>query len=244
MKGCDTFLMSIISDNTSLIQFCHRLSKSAYITVDTEFIREKTYWPKLCLVQLANESEAKAIDVLAEGINLDPLLELMTNSNVLKVFHAARQDLEIFFNLTKKVPYPFFDTQIAAMVCGFGDSVSYEALVRGILDTDMDKSSQFTDWSVRPLTSKQINYAIGDVTHLLPIYKWLTTKINANNRYEWLEEEIAKLSDKKLYLAVPEEAWRRIKTRKTTPRFLALLRELAAWRELEAQKRDLPRSRI
>ncbi len=236
--------MPIITDNNSLAEFCQRLSKSTYVAVDTEFIRERTYWPKLCLVQLANDDEAQAIDVMVDGINLQPLLDLMANEDVVKVFHAARQDLEIFFKLAKKLPFPLFDTQIAAMVCGFGDSVGYETLVNAIVGEPIDKSSQFTDWSARPLTQKQIDYALGDVTHLRTIYRTLKAKISATKRHNWLNEEFDKLTDQNIYLAPPREAWRRIKIRNPKSRFLAILRELAAWREVEAQNRDLPRNRI
>jgi len=236
--------MSIITDNESLAEFCRRLSGSDYVAIDTEFMREKTYWPKLCLVQLASDEEAHAIDAMVDGIDLQPLLDLMANERVIKVFHAARQDLEIFFKLAKKLPFPLFDTQIAAMVCGFGNSVGYDSLVKEIIGEPVDKSSQFTDWSARPLTQKQINYALGDVTHLRTIYKTLKAKISETKRNEWLNEELDKLTDQNIYLAPPREAWRRIKTRNTKPRFLAILREVAAWREVEAQNRDLPRNRI
>jgi ribonuclease D len=239
-----TFSMSIITDFDSLKEFCHRLSKSTYVTVDTEFIREKTYWPQLCLVQLANEEEAKVIDTMAEGLDLAPLLDLMANKNVLKVFHAARQDLEIFYKLSNKLPQPIFDTQIAAMVCGFGDSVGYETLVNSIIGEPIDKSSRFTDWAARPLTEKQVAYALGDVTYLRIIYETLETKLSESGRNEWLKEEISKLTDEKIYSAPPREAWRRLKVRNPKPRILAILQELAAWRETEAQKRDMPRNRI
>jgi len=236
--------MSIITDFDSLTEFCHRLSKSTYVTVDTEFIREKTYWPQLCLVQLANEKEAKVIDAMAEGLDLTPLLDLMANKNVLKVFHAARQDLEIFYKLANKLPQPIFDTQIAAMVCGFGDSVGYETLVNSIIGEPIDKSSRFTDWAARPLTEKQVAYALGDVTYLRIIYETLEAKLSESGRNEWLTEEISNLTDEKIYRAPPLEAWRRLKVRNPKPRILAILQELAAWRETEAQKRDLPRNRI
>jgi len=239
-----TFSMSIIKDSISLAEFCRRLSKSEYVTVDTEFIREKTYWPQLCLVQLANEREAKVIDAKAKDIDLTPLLKLMENQSVIKVFHAARQDLEIFYKLAKKLPNPIFDTQVAAMVCGFGDSVGYETLVNNIVGESIDKSSRFTDWSVRPLSEKQIAYALGDVTHLRIIYETLKDQLFRTEREEWLKEEIDKLTDERIYLAPPHEAWRRLKVRNPKPRILAILQELAAWRETEAQKHDLPRNRI
>jgi ribonuclease D len=239
-----TPIMSIIKDTEALVEFCNNLSQSDYITVDTEFIREKTYWPQLCLVQLANEVDAKVIDVLAPELDLTPLLNLMLNDNVLKVFHAARQDLEIFYKLAKQLPKPIFDTQVAAMVCGFGDSVGYETLVNNIVGKAIDKSARFTDWSLRPLTEKQVAYALGDVTHLREVYESLRTKLSTTGRDGWLEEELDKLTDEGIYLASPTEAWRRLKVRNPKPRILAILRELAAWRELEAQKRDLPRNRI
>ena len=239
-----TFVMSIITDSASLAEFCHRLSNSDYVTVDTEFIREKTYWPQLCLVQLANKKEAKVIDTMAENLDLNPLLDLMANESVLKVFHAARQDLEIFFKLAKKLPNPIFDTQVAAMVCGFGDSVGYETLVNSIVKKPIDKSSRITDWSIRPLTEKQVTYALGDVTHLRIIYEVLKAKLSETGREIWLEEEVIKLTDENIYIAPPREAWRRLKIRNPKPRTLAILQELAAWRETEAQKRNLPRNRI
>ena len=239
-----TTTMSIIKDSDTLLEFCNCLSHSEYITVDTEFIREKTYWPQLCLVQLANKNDARAIDVLANELDITPLLNLMANKRVLKVFHAARQDLEIFYKLANELPTPIFDTQVAAMVCGFGESVGYETLVNNIAGKEIDKSSRFTDWSLRPLTEKQVAYALGDVTHLCEVYENLRAKLSKTGRDSWLEEEINKLTDKKVYLAEPEEAWRRLKIRNPKRRILAILRELAAWREIEAQKRNLPRNRI
>jgi ribonuclease D len=236
--------MSIITDTKSLTDFCERLSKSTFVTVDTEFMRERTYWPQLCLVQLANDDEAMAIDALAEGIDLTPLLKLMADESVLKVFHAARQDLEIFYKLDAKLPTPLFDTQVAAMVCGFGESVGYETLVNKLVGEPIDKSSRFTDWSARPLTEKQVVYALGDVTHLRTIYEALEAKLVESGRHEWLNEEMAKLTNRNIYEAPPREAWRRIKARSPKPRFLAVLREVTAWRETEAQRKDLPRNRI
>ncbi len=236
--------MSIITDTKSLSDFCDRLAKSTYVTVDTEFMREKTYWPQLCLVQLANDDEAMAVDALAEGLDLAPLLDLMANEKVLKVFHAARQDLEIFYKLADKLPVPLFDTQVAAMVCGFGESVGYETLVNKLVGEPIDKSSRFTDWSARPLTEKQVTYALGDVTHLRTIYEALEAKLIESGRREWLDEEMAKLMNENIYIAAPGEAWRRVKARNPKPRFLAILREITAWRETEAQRKDLPRNRI
>ena len=236
--------MTVIADSTSLTKFCDRLIKSSYITVDTEFMRDQTYWPRLCLVQIANDHEAAAIDTLAKGINITPLLNLLTNSRILKIFHAARQDLEIFYRLMGKLPSPIFDTQIAAMVCGFGDSAGYDTLVRKLTDETIDKSSRFTDWALRPLSQRQINYALGDVTHLRQVYIKLNEMLGQNNRHNWMDEELSILRDTKNYTFAPEDAWRRIKYRAPKPRFLAILKEVAAWREIEAQNKDIPRNRI
>ena len=236
--------MAVIADSTSLTKFCDRLIKSSYITVDTEFMRDQTYWPRLCLVQIANEHEAAAIDTLAKGIDITPLLNLFTNPRIFKIFHAARQDLEIFYRLMGKLPSPIFDTQIAAMVCGFGDSAGYDTLVRKLTDETIDKSSRFTDWALRPLSQRQINYALGDVTHLRQVYIKLNEMLGQNNRHNWMDEELSILRDTKNYTFEPEDAWRRIKYRAPKPRFLAILKEVAAWREIEAQNKDIPRNRI
>ena len=236
--------MPIITDTRALADFCGRLKSTDFITVDTEFMREKTYWPILCLVQVAGPDEAKAIDALADGIDLTPLFELMADESVLKVFHAARQDLEIFHHLAGRLPAPVFDTQVAAMVCGFGDSVGYEALVTKLVNAKIDKGSRFTDWTLRPLSDRQIVYALDDVTHLRPAYGKLAKKLHANGRESWLEEEMAVLADPNIYTGNPDGAFRRIKARSTSTRMLAVLKELAAWRELEAQRRDVPRNRV
>ena len=236
--------MAVIADSTSLTKFCDRLIKSSYITVDTEFMRDQTYWPRLCLVQIADEHEAAAIDTLAKGIDITPLLNLLTNPRILKIFHAARQDLEIFYRLMGRLPSPIFDTQIAAMVCGFGDSAGYDTLVRKLTDETIDKSSRFTDWALRPLSQRQINYALGDVTHLRQVYIKLNEMLGQNNRHNWMDEELSILRDTKNYTFKPEDAWRRIKYRAPKPRFLAILKEVAAWREIEAQNKDIPRNRI
>ena len=236
--------MAVIADSTSLTKFCDRLIKSLYITVDTEFMRDQTYWPRLCLVQIAGEHEAAAIDTLAEGIDITPLLNLFTNPRILKIFHAARQDLEIFYRLMGRLPSPIFDTQIAAMVCGFGDSAGYDTLVRKLTDETIDKSSRFTDWALRPLSQRQINYALGDVTHLRQVYIKLNEMLGQNNRHNWMDEELSILRDTKNYTFEPQDAWRRIKYRAPKPRFLAILKEVAAWREIEAQNKDIPRNRI
>ena len=236
--------MPVISDTPTLAAFCAELASAGFVTVDTEFMREKTYWPQLCLVQLAGPDEARAIDAQADGIDLAPLFELMNAPGVLKVFHAARQDLEIFHHLSGRLPAPMFDTQVAAMVCGFGDQVGYEALVNKLANRKIDKSSRFTDWAHRPLTERQIEYALADVTHLRVVYEKLSRKLGTNGRRGWLEEEMAALNDAEVYEADPRRAWQRLKTRDTKPRFLGILREVAAWRESEAQRRDLPRNRL
>jgi len=236
--------MILISDTATLTAFCQKLARAEFITVDTEFMREKTYWPQLCLVQLGGPDEAAAIDPMAEGIDLAPLYELMQNTKVLKVFHAARQDIEIFLHLSGKVPAPLFDTQVAAMVCGFGDSVSYETLATQLARARIDKSMRFTDWSRRPLTDKQLHYALSDVTHLRIAYEKLKARLERDGRAEWVAEEMAQLADPKTYIVEPDEAWRRLKSRSSSPRFLMVLKELAAWREREARDKDLPRQRM
>jgi ribonuclease D len=237
--------MDLITDSAALAKFCARQRGAAYITVDTEFMRERTYWPILCVVQVAGPQEAVAIDALAPEIDLAPLLALMNDPATLKVFHAARQDLEIFFHLSDAVPEPLFDTQIAAMVCGFGDSVSYETLVRRLAGAALDKASRFTDWSHRPLTERQVKYALGDVIHLRTVHERLQERLARNGRASWFAEEMAALADPALYRAEPDESWRRFRLRgRGDSRFLAVLRALAAWRERAAQQRDLPRGRI
>ena len=236
--------MSLITTTDSLEAFCARQATADFVTVDTEFMREKTYWPQLCLVQVAGPGEAVAIDPLAAGIDLEPLFDLMANTRVLKVFHAARQDVEIFHHLSGRVPEPLFDTQVAAMVCGFGDSVSYETLVSKVAGARIDKSSRFTDWSLRPLTERQLAYALSDVVHLRPVYDKLRKRLIKTGRAGWLDQEMAILTDPATYLADPEASWMRFKPRSAKPRFRAVLREVAAWREREAQGRDLPRGRV
>lgn len=238
----DRIVMTILTTNQEIASFCADLAKHPFITIDTEFLREKTYYPKLCLIQLSSpDKQAAAIDPLVKGVDLTPLFELLANPKVLKVFHAGRQDLEIFYNLTKKVVSPFFDTQIAAMVCGYGDSVGYENLVRGITGGQIDKSSQFTDWSIRPLSEKQITYALGDVTHLVDIYLRLSGDLEKRGRTEWLLQEEKILGNISTYENDPRESWKRIKLRSPRPKSLAVLREIAAWREKAAQKRDVPK---
>src|SRR6202171_4341870 len=236
--------MTIISDTAALAALCDRLAVEKFITVDTEFMRDKTYWTILCLVQVAGADEAAAIDPLADGIDLAPLLALMANERVLKVFHAARQDIEIFFHIGGTVPQPLFDTQVAAMVCGFGDSVSYETLAGKLAGARIDKSSRFTDWAQPPLTDRQLQYALSDVTHLRPAYEHLARRLAKTGRSEWVAEEMAVLTNPNTYRLEPKESWRRIKFRNDKPRALAILREIAAWREEEAQRRDLPRGRV
>ena len=236
--------MILITDTQTLAAFCARASTAPYVTVDTEFLREKTYWPELCLVQIAGPDEAVAIDALAPGIDLAPLMALLQDRSVLKVFHAARQDIEIFHHLSGLVPAPLFDTQIAAMVCGFGDSVSYETLAGKLAGARIDKSSRFTDWTHRPLTEKQLTYALADVTHLRVVYEKLSAALETSGRTPWLSDEMVILNDPKTYLLDPVDAWKRLKTRGGNRRFMAILRELAAWRESAAQKRDIPRSRV
>ena len=233
-----------ITTTEELARFCAPLATVDYVTVDTEFMRETTYWPKVCLIQLAGPDEARVIDPLADGLSLEPLLELLRNRNVLKVFHAARQDLEIFYKLMGEVPAPLFDSQVAAMVCGFGDQVSYEQLVSKLAGAQVDKSSRFTDWARRPLTEKQVRYALGDVTYLRKIYEKLNAKLVKTGRADWLSEEMALLADPETYETPPDNAWRRLKPRTAKGEYLAVLQAAAAWREVEARARDIPRQRI
>lgn len=237
-------MTTVLTTSADLKALCDRLSTVAYVTVDTEFMRESTYWAKLCLVQIAGPDESAAIDPLAPGIDLAPLFELMANPDVLKVFHAARQDLEIFYHLSGEVPHPIFDSQVAAMVCGFGDSVAYDTLASRLAGAHIDKHSRFTDWARRPLTERQVGYALADVIHLRPIYEKLSRMLEKNGRRHWLGEEMAILTDRQTYEVNPEETWRRLKLRNPKPRMVAVLREIAAWREREAQARDVPRNRI
>jgi ribonuclease D len=237
--------MAVITTTDELAQFCQRLALSPAITIDTEFLRERTFWPKLCLVQLAAlPDEPRAVDALAEGIDLGPLFELMRNRAVVKVFHAARQDLEIFYHLTGEVPVPVFDTQLAAMVAGYGESVGYETLVNSIAKARVDKASQYTDWSRRPLSPRQISYALADVVHLWPIYTKLSERLASSGRSSWLDEEMAILTDRRTYAPDPEQAWRRLKVRNRNGGYLAVLQGVAAWREERAESRDVPRSRV
>ena len=235
---------AMIADSATLAALCSRLETEPFITIDTEFLRDKTFWPQLCLVQLASPHEAAALDTLAEGLDLSPLLALMKNRAVVKVFHAARQDLEIFYHITGEVPAPIADTQVMAMACGFGDSASYETLCAKLANASVDKLSRFTDWSHRPLTDRQLSYALDDVTHLQVIYEKLKKKLESTGRMAWLADEMAILESPSTYQVDPMRAWQRLKTRSDKQRFLAVLREIAAWREREAQGRDVPRSRL
>lgn len=236
--------MNFIEKTTDLVAFCERAKKEPYITVDTEFVREHTYWSQLCLIQVGLKEEAVAIDPLSEQINLSAFFDLLQDSSVIKVFHSARQDLEIFYHLTGKIPDPLFDTQIAAMVCGFGESIGYDVLVQKYAKVTIDKSSRYTYWAQRPLTEKQLQYALGDVIHLRIIYEKLLKTIEDGDRLHWLEEELSILTSPQTYQIDPYAVWEKIRARSAKPRMLAVLREIAAWREITAQERNLPRGRI
>jgi len=240
--------MKTLTTTQELADFCEMAAKHPYVTIDTEFLRERTYYSKLCLIQMAVKGDDKdcavLVDPLAEGLSLEPLYDLFRNENVVKVFHAARQDIEIFFIEGGVFPKPLFDTQVAAMVCDFGEQVGYETLVRKIARESLDKSSRFTDWSRRPLTDAQKTYAIGDVTHLRVIYEHLKEKIEKSNRTKWVEEELKVLLSPETYIIQPEDAWKRVKTRSNSGRFMAIVKELAAFRETYAQGRNVPRNRV
>jgi ribonuclease D len=240
--------MKTITTTDALAAFCKEAAKRAYVTVDTEFLRERTYYSKLCLIQLAYQDEhgddAVLVDPLAGELSLEPLYDLFRDHGVVKVFHAARQDLEIFYVDKGVIPEPLFDTQVAAMVCGFGEQVGYETLVRKIAKADLDKSSRFTDWSRRPLTDAQAQYAVGDVTYLRDIYEFLSAQLAKSGRAKWVQEELGVLQDPATYEADPDDSWKRVKTRNSSGRFLGIVRELARFRETYAQERDVPRSRV
>ena len=236
--------MDLIATTEALAAVCERFARHPFVTVDTEFLRETTFWPKLCVAQMATVDEAVVVDALAEGIDLAPLFELLANPQVTKVFHAARQDIEIMWNLAKLIPSPLFDTQVAAMVLGHGDSISYDQLVQRITGDHIDKSSRFTDWARRPLAPAQLTYAISDVTHLVQVYEKLKADLEARGRAEWVQEEMKILTSPATYRQLPEEAWQRLKNRARKPKELAVLMELTAWREREAQSRDVPRQRV
>jgi ribonuclease D len=235
----------LITDSAALANLCARLSDSPFVAVDTEFMRENSYWPELCLIQIADENEAAAIDPMAPGIDLKPLLDLMTeNEDVLKVFHAGGQDIEIVHNLTGKTPHPLFDTQIAAMALGLGEQVGYSNLVDAWLGIPLDKGARFTDWARRPLDKRQIDYAIGDVTHLAAIFPKMLEKLKKTGRGEWLDQEMERIAEPSNYVTLPEDAWQRIRIASRKPEVLGRLKALAAWREREAQNKNLPRGRI
>ncbi|HEU0160400.1 MAG TPA: ribonuclease D [Hyphomicrobiaceae bacterium] len=236
--------MRPIVTTSELAQACARLRRHPFVAVDTEFIREHTFWPKLCLIQMGGPEEELIVDPLADGLDLTPFYQLMADERVTKVFHAARQDLEIVWTQAQLIPHPIFDTQVAAMVCGFGEAVSYSNLVKQVTGRDLDKTSRFTDWARRPLSQRQLTYALGDVTHLRDIYRYLRAELDKEGRAGWLDEEMAELTDPKTYQTSPEEAWRRLKLRVKNRRGLAVLIELAAWRERAAQAQDVPRNRI
>jgi len=235
--------MTPITTTAQLQAFCDCLAADPFIAVDTEFMRETTYWPRLCLIQVAGPSDSAVIDPLAEGLDLSPLLALLADSKIEKVFHAARQDIEIFYNLGV-IPAPLFDTQIAGMAAGFGEQIAYDALVRQMLRIDLDKSSRFTDWARRPLSTAQLDYALADVTHLAALYPILRERLEKAGRLAWVEEEMAGLADPKNYDTDPENAWRRLKPRKFAPKYMAVFQAVAAWRERTSQTRDQPRGRI
>ncbi|MBV0911737.1 ribonuclease D [Anianabacter salinae] len=240
--------MITITTTEGLAAFCETARNHPYVTVDTEFLRERTYYSKLCLVQLAvpgdDEDSAVLVDPLVEGLSLAPLYDLFRDESVTKVFHAARQDLEIFYIEGGIIPAPLFDTQVAAMVCGFGEQVGYETLVRKIAKASVDKSSRFTDWSRRPLSDAQKTYALADVTHLRDVYEYLAAELERSGRTAWVEEELSILTDPETYIARPEEAWERIKTRTNSGKFLAVVKELARFRETYAQDKNVPRNRV
>lgn len=236
--------MDIITRSADLAAACHRLAAFDVVTVDTEFMRETTYWPRLCVVQMASPEEAVIVDATAAGIDLQPFFALMANERVLKVFHSGRQDIEIVYHLAGLIPHPVFDTQIAAMVCGFGDSISYEQLVQRLAGERIDKSSRFTDWARRPLSDRQIAYAADDVTHLRTVYQVLSQRLTAKGRVDWVAKEMEVLTSESTYRTEPDEAWKRLKLRVRRPIELAVLMALAAWREMEAKARDVPRGRV
>ncbi|HTO30202.1 MAG TPA: ribonuclease D [Pararhizobium sp.] len=234
----------MIETTAELAAACKTLAEGQYLTIDTEFLRETTFWPQLCLIQMAGPDIAVIVDPLAKDIDLSPFFELMADTSVIKVFHAARQDIEIIYNLGKLIPHPIFDTQVAAMVCGFGDSVSYDQLVSRIKGVHIDKSSRFTDWSRRPLSDKQLDYALADVTHLRDVYLHLKTELEREGRSLWLTEEMSILEATETYDIHPDDAWQRLKMRLKKPIELAVLQKVAAWREREARNRNVPRGRI
>ena len=236
--------MHVITTTDELAAVCGRLARAPYVAVDTEFVRETTFWPDLCLIQIAGGEDEALVDPLAPGLDLAPFYALMANEAVVKVFHAARQDLEIIFLKSRIIPHPIFDTQVAAMVCGFGDSISFSNLVKNIVGADIDKSSQFTDWRRRPLSPKQLTYALSDVTQLRPVYEFLAAKLASTGRAHWLEQEMSFLTDPLTYDQRPEIAWQRLKLRVKSRKALGVLVEVAAWRERTAQSQNVPRGRV
>jgi ribonuclease D len=236
--------MDLITTTAELAEVCTRMARHPFVTVDTEFLRESTYYPLLCVAQLASPDEACVVDALAPGIDLGPLFALLTDEKVVKVFHAARQDIEIVWNMAKKIPHPIFDSQVAAMVLGYGDSISYDQLVARITGDQLDKSHRFTDWTRRPLTDAQVSYALSDVTHLRAVYLKLAADLAKRERTSWVEAEMGVLTSPETYRMEPERAWERLKSRVRKPKELAVLIEITAWREREAQTRDVPRSRV
>lgn len=236
--------MHIIKTTRELAKFCQTAAAHPFVTVDTEFLRETTYWPKLCLVQMATPDKAVIVDPIDSDMDLSPMFDLFANEKVVKVFHAAKQDVEIFVNLSGKAPKPLFDTQVAAAVCGFGDSISYDNMVRQITGTQVDKSSRFTNWSHRPLTEKQLHYALGDVTHLRDCYLHIVSELDSRGRWDWINDELNALMQPENYIVQPEDAWKRLKMKVNRPRDFALLKILAAWREGKAQEQNVPRGRV
>ena len=233
--------MEVITDTAALENLCKDLAKNSFVTVDLEFLREHHYYAQLCLIQLGSETRCAIVDPLTKDLNLSAFFELMQNSSVTKVFHSGRQDIEIIYNLSGKIPEPLFDTQVAAMVTGFGEAISYENLVSHLLHIKLDKSNRLSDWSKRPLTDSQLNYALSDVTHLVNIYKELEKKLTSLSRQEWITEEMQILSSPETYRVNPQEAWQKIKHRSHNAHFLTILKELAAWREERAQRKNTPR---
>jgi len=236
--------MKIIKDTKSLAEACNQISKHPFCTVDTEFLRESTFWPELCLIQIACVDDAWIVDVLEPGIDLAPFFDLMANENVVKVFHAARQDIEIVYKEAGLIPHPVFDTQVAAMVCGYGDSISYDQLVYKITGTSLDKSSRFTNWSKRPLTEKQLTYALADVTHLRDVYISINASLEEQDRKHWVAEEMEILTSVETYDIAPKDAWKRLKMRARKPRELATMKKVAEWRETVAREQNIPRGRV
>ena len=236
--------MKILKSTDDLAEACKTARKSDFVALDTEFMRERTFWSQLCLIQMATNDVEAIIDPLADGLDLEPFLDLLRDTSVIKVFHAARQDMEIFYSLLGEVPYPIFDSQIAAMAAGLGDSIGYDKLVRALLDINVDKGSRFTDWARRPLSTKQLSYALADVTHLRDLYPILVKKLQDQNRSHWLDEEMEILANPDIYSFKPENAWKRMKIRKYTDKWLAVMAQISKWREEEAQRLDRPRNRI